>query len=78
MENLTIEDKKLVVKLFMDESDLRALKLLYKLTKDPLVKILINWYKDYEIIEYAGETNEYYMYDDIIQYIFKKYKLEEV
>lgn len=78
MENLTIEDKELVVKLFMDESDLRALKLLYKLTKDPLVKILINWYKDYEIIEDAGETNEYYMYDDIIQYIFKKYKLEEV
>lgn len=78
MENLTIEDKKLVVKLFMEESDLRALKLLYKLTKDDLVKILINWYKDYEIIEDAGETNEYYMYDDIIQYIFKKYKLEEV
>ena len=78
MENLTIEDKELVVKLFMDESDLRALNLLYKLTKDPLVKILINWYKDYEIIEDAGETNEYYMYDDIIQYIFKKYKLEEV
>lgn len=78
MENLTIEDKELVVKLFMEESDLRALKLLYKLTKDDLVKILINWYKDYEIIEDAGETNEYYMYDDIIQYIFKKYKLEEV
>lgn len=78
MENLTIEDKELVVKLFMEESDLRALKLLYKLTKDALVKILINWYKDYEIIEDAGETNEYYMYDDIIQYIFKKYKLEEV
>ena len=78
MENLTIEDKELVVKLFMEESDLKALKLLYKLTKDDLVKILINWYKDYEIIEDAGETNEYYMYDDIIQYIFKKYKLEEV
>lgn len=73
-----MEDLKKVLELFMEEDDLKALELLYKLTKDDLVKILINWYKDYEIIEDAGETNEYYMYDDIIQYIFKKYKLEEV
>lgn len=73
-----MEDLKKVLELFMDENDLKALELLYKITNDELIKILINWYKEFEEIENAEETNEYFMYDDLIQYVFKKYKLEKM
>ena len=66
-----------VVDLFMQENDLKALKLLYKITKDKLIKILISWYEDYEEISQAEESNEFYMYDDVMQYIWEKYELNK-
>lgn len=73
-----MEDLKKVLELFMGKKDLKALELLYKITNDELIKILINWYKEFEEIENEEETNEYFMYDDLIQYVFKKYKLEKM
>lgn len=73
-----MEDLKKVLELFMSKKDLKALELLYKITNDELIKILINWYKEFEEIENEEETNEYFMYDDLIQYVFKKYKLEKM
>lgn len=69
-----------VSELFENDSDLKALELLYKITKDELVEILINWYNNYidEIVRYNSncfETNEFYMYDDMIHYIYIKYGL---
>lgn len=64
-----------VSRLFQEESDLQALELLYKLTDDELVNILISWYNDYEDIRDYGETNEFYMYDDIIHYLYITYGL---
>ena len=74
------KDLKEVSRLFAEESDLKALELLYEITKDELVEILINWYNNYidEIVRYDSncfETNEYYMYDDMIHHIYIKYGL---
>ena len=74
------KDLKEVSRLFAEESDLKALELLYEITKDELVAILINWYNNYinEIVGYGGncfETNEFYMYDDMIHYVYVKYGL---
>lgn len=63
-----------VAKLFMEENDIKALKKLYELTQDKIIQILINWKEDYEEMEYT-DTNEFMMYDDIINYIFEKYNL---
>lgn len=74
------KDLQEVSRLFQEESDLKALELLYEITKDELVEILINWYNNYidEIVRYDSncfETNEYHMYDDIINHIYIKYGL---
>jgi len=66
-----------ILNLFMDEEDLKALNVLYKATEDPLVKILINWKNEYEELK-CCQTNEFYMYDDIISYLFKKYELNKI
>ena len=66
---------KRVLELFMDENDKEALTLLYEITKDELVKIALSW-QEYPI--YEVWTNESFMYDDIIQLIWKKYKLDEI
>ena len=66
-----------VVDLFMQEDDLKALNLLYKITEDKLIKILIKWYNEFEEISQAEQSNEYYMYDDIMQYIWEKYELNK-
>lgn len=63
-----------VSRLFMEENDIKALKKLYKLTQDKVVKILINWKENYEELEYT-DTNEFMLYDDMINYIFEKYNL---
>jgi hypothetical protein len=66
-----------VVNLFMEENDLMALEKLYEITNDKLVKILIKWYSEYaEEIEECF-TNEFDMYDDIMQYIWEKYELNK-
>ena len=64
-----------VSKLFENDGDLKALELLYKITNDELVNILIKWYNEYEEIPNGEETNEFYMYDDIIHHIYIKYGL---
>ena len=48
------KDLKEVSRLFAEESDLKALELLYEITKDEIVSILINWYNNYinDIISY--------------------------
>lgn len=63
-----------VSRLFMEENDIKALKKLYELTQDKVVKILINWKENYEELEYT-DTNEFMLYDDMINYIFEKYNL---
>ena len=69
------ETMKEVSKLFMEESDRQALELLYKITNDKLVKIALDWNKSYEVELDEVNTNEFYMYDDIISYIWDKYKI---
>ncbi len=70
------DEKKEVIKLFMEEDDKKALKKMYKYTKDKLIKILLRWKVEYEIELEYGQTNEFYMYDDIVSYLWKKYKLK--
>ena len=66
-----------VVNLFMEENDLMALEKLYEITNDKLVKILIKWHSEYtEEIEECF-TNEFDMYDDIMQYVWEKYELNK-
>ena len=67
--------RKKVIKLFMEENDEAALKLLFKATKDDIVNTLLDWRKEYEIALSDYNTPQFYMYEDIISYIFKKYKL---
>lgn len=69
------ETMKQVSKLFMEESDRQALELLYEITNDKLVKIALDWNKSYETELNEVNTNEFYMYDDIISYIWDKYKI---
>ncbi len=70
------DEKKEVIKLFMESDDKKALKKMYKYTKDKLIKILLRWKVEYEIELEYGQTNEFYMYDDIVSYLWKKYKLK--
>lgn len=74
-ENEILED---VVKLFMEENDRQALEKLYEVTNDKLVNILLGWNKEYN--EFIGETNTYAgsMYEDIMSYVWDKYKLHEI
>lgn len=65
-----------VCRLFTYDSDEKALELLYEITKDKLCKIALDWILEYgEIITSSYETNEWYMYDDIINYLWKKYNI---
>ena len=62
----------------MEENDEEALKKLYEITNDELVKILIEWHQEYN--EFIGEPNTYAgsMYSDIMSCIWDKYKLNEL
>lgn len=53
-----------IVSLFMNENDRQALEKLYEITNDKIVKILIDWNKEYE--EFIGEPGTYVgdMYED--------------
>ncbi len=55
---------------------IKSFKKMYKYTKDKLIKILLRWKVEYEIELEYGQTNEFYMYDDIVSYLWKKYKLK--
>ena len=67
-----------VAKLFMEESDKKALEKLYNITKDDIVRIALDWCNSYVVELDEVNTNEFYMYDDIINYIWKKYKIGEI
>ena len=56
------DEKKEVIKLFMEEDDKKALKKMYKYTKDKLIKILLRWKVEYEMELEYGQTNEFYMF----------------
>lgn len=64
-----------VVELFSNDGDEKALALLYKITKDQLVKIALEWRKEYELSIECGQTDAEYMYCDIINYLYDKYNL---
>lgn len=66
-----------VNRLFMEENDKKALTLLYELTKDEVVKVALNWYKEYELKLDNAYSNELYMYNDIISALYKKYNIGE-
>lgn len=75
MSNTGLEE---IVDLFMKENDSKALEKLYELTNDRLVKILLEWRVEYgefidDYMTYPGS-----MYSDIIEYVWDKYKLNEV
>ena len=63
-----------VANFFIDEREEEGLKSLYELTNESLVKILIDWKKNYKEIN-DTRTNQYVMYLDILHYIFEKYNL---
>lgn len=74
-QNEILED---IVSLFMEENDKEALEKLYETTNDKLVKILLDWHKEYE--EFIGEPGTYAgdMYEDIMSYVWDKYNLNEI
>ena len=67
-----------IVDLFMEENDKQALNKLYELTNDKLVKLLIDWNVEYE--GFIGETGTYAgdMYEDVMNYVWDKYNLNEI
>lgn len=66
-----------VNRLFMEENDEKALTLLYELTKDEIVKVALNWCKEYEIELDNIYSNELCMYNDLIGALYKKYNIGE-
>lgn len=66
-----------VNRLFMEENDEKALTLLYELTKDEVVKVALNWCKEYKLELDNVYSNELYMYNDIISALYKKYNIGE-
>lgn len=79
LENKKYNEKLLeITELFMEESDDKALEKLYNLTNDKLVKKVIEWKKDY--FEELSDvfTIPFAMYNDVIEYLFEKYKLNEI
>lgn len=69
-------DKKKIMEHFMNNTDLQGLQELYNQTKDELVQILINWKEYYQDELEDVYTTGYSMYDDVLDYLFKKYDLD--
>lgn len=67
-----------IVELFMNLNDKEALEELYKVTQDDIVKILLNWKKEYEVELQCCDSCQSSMYEDIMEYVWKKYNLCEV
>lgn len=65
-----------VYKLFMEDGDEKALKLLYDITEDELCNILLRWHKDYVDKFKDIHTNEWEMYADVITYLWHKYDID--
>lgn len=73
-----MNDFKKVVDLFMEDEDKKALNELYKITNDEIVKILLDWKKEYEVELEDPNTYSSSMYEDIMGYVWDKYKLNEI
>lgn len=67
-----------IVELFMNEDDKSALEKLYEMTKDKLVKILLDWKEEYELTIDENYTDSSGMYNDIMEYVWEKYHLNEI
>lgn len=67
-----------IVDMFMNDGDNEALEQLYEITEDNLLKILISWKDEYSEMIDNPQTNISYMYNDIIGYVWEKYKLNEI
>ena len=78
MNNKNVNDLEKVVQLFNDDGDEKALALLYKMTNDRIVQLALVWKQEYEESLETSYSDASYMYDDLISYIYDKYKLNEV
>lgn len=67
-----------IVEIFMEENDGKALKKLYELTNDQLVKILIDWREEYSDMIDENFTYPSSMYNDVMRYVWNKYHLSEI
>lgn len=64
-----------VSELFMNENDRVALTKLCQETSDPIVALALDWNINYEKKLTDTTSNEFKMYDDIIELIFASYNL---
>lgn len=78
MNNKNINDLEKVVQLFNDDGDEKALALLYKMTNDRIVQLALGWRQEYEEALESSYSDVSYMYEDLISYIYDKYRLNEV
>lgn len=79
IKKIQVEDKLIhIVNLFMNENDEKGLKELYDITKDKLVKLLIDWREEYEEMIDEPDTYVGSMYQDVFDLVWDKYKLSEV
>ena len=67
-----------VVSIFNEQNDNKALKMLYDFSKDKLIKIVIELNEEFkeEIEDYTSNLGK--IYEDLIEYIYDKYDLNEV
>ena len=80
MKNLILNksQKSEINDLFMYEGDYKALKKLYEYTGDMLVGMMVDWFKNEDMKSdiYNDQTpND--MFDDLIQYIYAAFSLDD-
>lgn len=68
--------RKKIIDLFMQEDDEKALKKLYDFTNDSLILVLLKWKKLYVLELDEVYSPQFEMYEDMIEYVFNKYKLK--
>ena len=68
--------RKKIIDLFMQEDDEKALKKLYDFTNDSLILVLLKWKKLYVLELDEVYSPQFEMYQDMIEYVFNKYKLK--
>ena len=68
--------RKKIIDLFMKEDDEEALKKLYDFTNDSLILVLLEWKKLYVLELDEVYSPQFEMYQDMIEYVFNKYKLK--
>ena len=68
--------RKKIIDLFMKEDDEEALKKLYDFTNDSLILVLLKWKKLYVLELDEVYSPQFEMYQDMIEYVFNKYKLK--